>query len=80
MPHNPNALKRSDTRAKKHLEAYGELAVELDALRPDVLEQKMETAIEAEVTDVKAFNAQVHRFTEGKRELQETKQRLIDAL
>ena len=80
LPHNPNALKRSDTRAKKHLEAYGELAVELDALRPDVLEQKIETAIEAEVTDVDAFNVQVHRFTEEKRELQETKQRILDVL
>ena len=80
LPHNPNALKRSDTRAKKHLEAYGELAVELDALRPDVLEQKIETAIQAEVTDVDAFNAQVHRQTDEKRELQETKQRILDVL
>jgi len=71
---------QNHTRAKKHLEAYGELAVELDALRPDVLERKIETAIEAEVTDVDAFNAQAHRFTEEKRELQETKQRILDVL
>ena len=80
LPHNPNALKRLDTRTKKHLEAYGELAVELDALRPDVLEQKIETAIEAEITDVKAFNAQVDRFTKDKQELQETKQKILDVL
>lgn len=80
LPHNPNALKRSDTRAKKHLESYGEPAVELDALRPDVLEQKIETAIKAEVTDVKAFNVQVDRFTEDKQELQKTKQQFLDVL
>jgi len=45
LPNNPDALKRTDTRAKKHLLAYGELAVELDALRPDVLEKKIEDAI-----------------------------------
>ena len=27
LPHNPDALKKSDTRAKKHLENYCELAV-----------------------------------------------------
>ena len=41
LPHSPNALKKTDTRAKKHLKAYGELTVELDALRPDIMEQKI---------------------------------------
>ncbi len=54
LPHNPDALKRTDTRAKKHLKIYGELAVELDALRPDILEKKIKKAIELEV-DMKAF-------------------------
>jgi len=60
LPHSPDALKRTDTRAKKHLEAYGELAVELDALRPDVLEQKIKDGIEAEL-DIGAFNNEVER-------------------
>jgi len=58
LPHNPDALKKTDTRAKKHVEAYGNLAVELDALRPDVLEQKIRDAIEAEL-DIETFNAEV---------------------
>jgi len=55
LPHNPDALKKTDTRAEKHVKKYGELAVELDALRPDVLEQKIKSAIEAEF-DMEAFN------------------------
>ena len=54
LPHNPDALKRTDTRAKKHLKAYGELAVELDALRPDILEKKIKNALEKEL-NMKAF-------------------------
>lgn len=60
LPHNPKALKRTDSRANKHLEAYGELAVELDALRPDVLEQKIRSAIEDEL-NAEAFNQEVER-------------------
>lgn len=41
LPHDLHALKKSDTRARKHLENYGELAVELDALRPDILKEAM---------------------------------------
>ncbi len=60
LPHNPKALKRTDTRANKHLEVYGELAVELDALRPDVLEQKIRRAIEDEL-NMEAFNQEVEK-------------------
>jgi hypothetical protein len=58
LPHNPNALKASDSRAKKHVLKYGELAVELDALRPDILEDKIKKAIEKEL-DIQAFNDEV---------------------
>ena len=54
LPHNPDALKHTDTRAEKHVKKYGELAVELDALRPNILEQKIKDAIEAEF-DMEAF-------------------------
>lgn len=55
LPHNPDALKKTDTRAKKHLEAFGELAVELDALRPNILEDKIISAIEGEI-DLPIYN------------------------
>jgi hypothetical protein len=57
LPHNPDAIKKGDTRAHKHIAAFGELAVELDALRPDILVNKVKTAIEAEL-DLDAFNAE----------------------
>ncbi len=61
LPYNAKALKKTDTRAKKHLETYGEVAVELDALRPDVLEEKIKTAIEKELY-VPAFNSEVEIY------------------
>jgi len=71
LPHDPDALKKSDTRANKHIDAYGELAVELDALPPDALKSKIENAIEDEIDNVEAFNhefemynADIHAITE----------------
>ncbi len=61
LPHNPDALKKSDTRAKKHIDSYGELAVELDALHPSILEERAKTAIENEL-DAKLFNAEVEIY------------------
>jgi len=49
LPHNPDAIKKSDTRTEKHLLAYGDVAVELDALPPAILEEKIRGAIEAEI-------------------------------
>ncbi len=58
LPHSPDALKKTDTRAAKHIEQYGELAVELDALRPDVLEQKIKAAIEGEL-NMEAYYSEI---------------------
>jgi len=55
LPHSPEAIKAGDTRTKKHLEEYGELAVELDALRPDILLQKIHASIKQEI-DMDGFN------------------------
>lgn len=55
LPHNPDALKRSDSRALKHINKYGYLAVELDALRPDTLTNIVTNAIESEI-DIDLFN------------------------
>ena len=46
LPRNPDALKLSDTRAKKYIERFGDLAVELDALKPPDLESIVRRAIE----------------------------------
>jgi len=54
LPHSPEALKKTDTRASKHIAEYGELAVELDALSPPILSQKIREAIEGEL-DMELF-------------------------
>ena len=77
LPHNPKALKKKDTRAKKHLEAYGELAVELDALRPDILERKIRDAIKAEI-DIDAFNNEVEKHNEEIDTLNNLKKRVME--
>jgi hypothetical protein len=58
LPHSPDALKKTDSRANKHLKTYGDLAVELDALRPDVLTGKIKEAINNEL-DIDKFNREV---------------------
>ncbi len=60
LPHNPKAIKETDTRTAKHIEKYGELAVELDALRPDVLVKKIQAAIENEI-DIDLFKAEIRK-------------------
>lgn len=54
LPHSPDALKKTDTRAKKHIEEFGEIAVEIDALPPQVLQQKIIDSIE-NVIDLELF-------------------------
>lgn len=77
LPNNPDAFKKTDTRAKKHLETYGELAVELDALRPDVLERKIKDAIEAEL-DIETFNSEVRKHNEEIEELNKFKEKVME--
>ena len=77
LPHNPNAIKQKDTRAKKHIARYGELAVELDALRPNILEAKIREAIEQEI-NIKAFNKEVKRANLELGKLREMKRKTED--
>ena len=81
LPHSPEALKKKDTRAKKHVAEFGELAVELDALPPAVLQNKIKMAIEGELImdlfmmekdvesseakELKAVRSEVKGFIEG---------------
>jgi len=58
LPDNPNALKTTDSRARKFLETYGNRAVELDALSPSILEEKIRNAICDEI-DIKLFEEQL---------------------
>lgn len=75
LPHSPNALKTTDSRAKKHVERFGELAVELDALRPDVLHKKIQKAIEAEL-DMELFRQERDKYQVELNEIAEIKAQL----
>ncbi len=77
LPHNPDALKKTDTRAKKHMENYGEIAVELDALRPDILINKIRKSIEAEF-DMKVFYKEVEKQEEEEEFLTSLKTQVIE--
>ncbi|MEQ8171580.1 MAG: hypothetical protein ABRQ38_22010 [Candidatus Eremiobacterota bacterium] len=79
LPHNPDALKKTDTRAKKHIEAYGELAVELDALRPDILEGKIKNALEKEI-DMKIFKQEFKEYKDELKRLKEKKTYIMEIL
>lgn len=79
LPHNPDALKEKDTRAKRHVEQYGQVAVELDALRPDVLEEKIQEAIEAEF-DMDAFNREIEIYFKEVDKLTEYRERFQSLL
>ena len=73
LPHDPRALKKTDTRAKKHVERYGELAVELDALPPNILEGKIRVAIEAEI-EVDLLNEEMQRQESERMDIEHVKE------
>ena len=79
LPHNPDALKHTDTRARKHIISYGEVAVELDALRPDVLESKIKNAIEDEI-DIDLFDAEVELQNNEFDLLNTLKERVVESV
>ena len=82
LPHDPGAVKKSDSRYQKFVEKWGHYAVELDALPPDVLEDRIREAIEEhidmdefrkqegiesdEVTGIATFKGKVERWIKDK--------------
>lgn len=61
LPHVDADLKRGDSRAAKHVEKYGFLAVELDALKPPDLSDIIHRAIQKQL-NIDAFNFEVERY------------------
>ncbi|MGH7295677.1 MAG: hypothetical protein ACRELB_12115, partial [Polyangiaceae bacterium] len=60
LPRNPDALKATDSRARKYCERFGDLAVELDALPPADLEGLVRSAIESRL-DMSLFEDERRR-------------------
>jgi len=79
LPNDPNAVKKTDTRYKKFIEKFGTYAVELDALPPNILEQKIKTAIENEI-DIDLFNSQMEIEKQEVEDLTSLKSKVIELL
>lgn len=62
LPRSLDALKPTDSRAKKYMQQFGDLAVELDALPPATLEGLVRDAIEAEL-DLSVFEDELAEQT-----------------
>lgn len=77
LPHDPDAIKKTDTRYKKFTDKYGSFAVELDALRPDVLTRKIQRAIEKEI-NIDLFNREKRKQNQDINKLNNLKRDLID--
>ena len=74
--HDPNALKVSDSRAAHFVERYGRYAVELDALPPDVLTQRIEESI-AKYMDIERFGAEEATYHAELKRLSEMKEHVM---
>lgn len=70
LPHDPRALKMTDSRAAAFIERHGEYAVELDALSPPILESMVHEAIEGRL-DLEEFERQVEIENEEREGLAE---------
>lgn len=66
----PNLIKRSDSRARNFISRHGDLSVELDALPPDVLLQKVEDSIVKHL-DMTKYEKQLERELEDKEQIEE---------
>jgi len=66
LPRNPDALKPTDTRAKKYMKRFGDLAVELDALPPAALEALVRKSIEAQL-DLTDFSREQQQEVKNKK-------------
>ena len=58
LPHDPQAVKITDKRYRKYVQRFGDLAVELDALHPQVLRELAVEAIESHF-DMDLFREQM---------------------
>lgn len=79
LPHNPSAMKWTDSRAKKHYAQHGELAVELDALSPKVLVKRIRDSILKHV-DIKLYEEEQLKQEEELLSLEEKKENVLKFL
>ena len=79
LPHDPTAIKKTDTRYRKYKEIYGDTAVELDALHPGIITEICEDAIRAEI-DIDKFETEKKEEVIDRGILSEFRERTLDAV
>lgn len=78
LPHSLKAIKPSDPRYKGHVERYGELAVEIDALPPRELQAMLRAAL-ADVLDMDKIGAELEREAREVKRLERLARRTMKA-
>lgn len=75
LPRSPDAIKETDSRAKKYLARFGPIAVELDALKPQLLQQIIRQSIEDNL-DMDLFREQKRIEADESEKLERLKDRV----
>ncbi|MGQ9687935.1 MAG: hypothetical protein ACUVXF_03975, partial [Desulfobaccales bacterium] len=78
LPHDPQAVKITDKRYRKYVHRFGDLAVELDALHPQVLRKLAVDAIESQF-DMDLFREQMEVEQWEKEQLASLKEKILAA-
>ena len=76
LPNDPTALKWSDSNAKKYVQHFGEIAVELDALNPPILESEIRQSL-SKYLDVESMGLEMEIETQEKDKLRSIRQDVI---
>jgi len=79
LPRDPEALKPKDTRSRKYMQRFGDLAVELDALPPTILKDVVRKGIE-ENLDLSLFSQEQQQEQVEMAPLAELKGRVCQVL
>jgi hypothetical protein len=79
LPKDPKALKAKDPRAKKYVEMFGTLAVELDALSPPILQEVITETIEGTI-DMDAFEEELEEQEEERVRLAELRTDILASI
>jgi hypothetical protein len=79
LPHDPQAVKTTDSRYKKYVQRFGNLAVELDALHPATLTDMAEDAVRCQF-DMDAFAEQEEIETSERQKLAAFKHKILEQI
>jgi hypothetical protein len=76
---NPNSFASKNPNTPWFIENYGQVGYELDALPPQILQEKTKTSIENEL-DMDKFNIQVALSKNDTKELEELKKKILESI